>query len=156
MLFMLFVLFFLWGCTTEAPQTNLMSRHARVKQLARVTVYWANGKGSDSYTRQHRSATGIRLHDGYCAVDPKKIPYTSQVIYPDGGCDVAVDCGRDVINRKAARLAGRTLSEKNAIVIDKFFETKKEALKWAACHPLFIPLQVLPPSNAQNNEGSEW
>src|SRR5437667_12853955 len=30
--------------------------------LARVTVYWAGGgHGADHYTRQHKSATGLRL-----------------------------------------------------------------------------------------------
>jgi len=41
--------------------------------LARVTVYWARGgHGADRYTRQHKSATGLRLQQGHCAVDPKR------------------------------------------------------------------------------------
>ena len=158
---MLMVLFFLWGCA-EVPQ-NTAHHHAtkvghKQSLLARVTVYWANGKGSDRWTRQHRSATGVKLHNGYCAVDSHKIPYGSQVIYPDSTVDIAADTGTDVINRKAARKAGCTIYEKTALVIDKFFETRKEALNWAACHPLFIPLQILPPANAEppSNEGSNW
>src|SRR5256885_9328469 len=90
--------------------------------LARVTVYWAHGgRGADRYTRQHKSATGLRLHQGHCAVDPKKIPYGSRVVLPDGSALSAVDTGSAVRNRKAARKSGRTIHERNAVVIDKFF-----------------------------------
>src|SRR5216684_6225895 len=93
--------------------------------LARVTVYWAQGgHGADQYTRQHKSATGLRLRQGHCAVDPKKIPYGSRVVRPDGTTLAAVDTGSAVRNRKAARGSGRTTCERNAIVVDKFFENK--------------------------------
>src|SRR6266480_6503597 len=89
--------------------------------LARVTVYWAHGgRGADRYTRQHKSATGLRLQQGHCAVDPKKIPYGSRVVLPDGSALSAVEPGSAVRNRKAARRSGRTIHERNAIVIDKF------------------------------------
>src|SRR6186713_302732 len=89
--------------------------------LARVTVYWASGgKGSDRYTRKHKCATGLRLKAGHCAVDPAKIPYGSNVILPDGTSLAAVDTGTAVKNRKAARVLGRTPTEKNAVVIDRF------------------------------------
>src|SRR5215469_8296134 len=97
--------------------------------LARVTVYWARGgRGSDRYTRQHKSATGQRLQQGHCAVDPRRIPYGSKVVLPDGTALSAVDTGSAVRNRKAARKSGHTINERNAIVIDKFFETKQQAL----------------------------
>src|SRR5256885_12781613 len=90
--------------------------------LARVTVYWARGgRGADHYTRQHKSATGLRLHQGHCAVDPRKIPYGSRVLLPDGTTLAAVDTGSAVRNRKAARGSGRTAYERSAVVIDKFF-----------------------------------
>jgi hypothetical protein len=86
--------------------------------LARVTVYWARGGGGeDRYTRQHKSATGLRLQQGHCAVR----------------------------NRKAARRLGRTIPERNAIVIDKFFETKHQALAWANSNPPFVSVKVIPP-----------
>src|ERR1700719_1838456 len=114
--------------------------------LARVTVYWANGgRGADRYTRQHKSATGLRLHQGHCAVDPKKIPYGSRVVLPDGSALSAVDTGSAVRNRKAARRLGRTIPERNAIVIDKFFETKHQALAWANSNPPFVSVKVVPP-----------
>ena len=115
--------------------------------LARVTVYWARGgRGADRYTRQHRSSTGMRLRVGHCAVDPKKIPYGSKVVLPDGTTLSAVDTGSAVRNRKAARRAGRTSVEKNAVVIDKFFETKQQALAWANSNPPFVSVKVLPPN----------
>src|SRR5438067_6920127 len=114
--------------------------------LARVTVYWAHGgRGADRYTRQHKSATGLRLHQGHCAVDPKKIPYGSRVVLPDGTALSAVDTGSAVRNRKAARKLRRTSPERNAVVIDKFFETKRQALAWANSNPPFVSVKVIPP-----------
>src|ERR1700738_3029741 len=114
--------------------------------LARVTVYWAQGgHGADQYTRQHKSATGTRLRQGHCAVDPQKIPYGSRVVLPDGTSLSAVDTGTAVRNRKAARRSGRTNYERNAIVIDKFFETKRQALAWANSNPPFVSVKVIPP-----------
>src|SRR5262245_22187458 len=83
--------------------------------LARVTVYWpSEGSG--------RSAAwnAAQLREDDCAVDPKKIPYGSKVIFNDGECR-AIDTGPDVVKRKAARSCGRTAAERNAIVIDRFF-----------------------------------
>jgi len=115
--------------------------------LARVTVYWAKGgRGSDRYTRLHKSATGQRLQQGHCAVDPRRIPFGSHVVLPDGTTLHAVDTGTAVRNRKAARKAGRNNSERNAIVIDKFFETKRQALTWANSNPSFVNVKVIPPN----------
>jgi 3D (Asp-Asp-Asp) domain-containing protein len=114
--------------------------------LARVTVYWASGgAGSDACTREHKCSTGARLRSGHCAVDPKKIPYGSKVVFPDVTC-VAVDTGRDVINRKAARRCGQTTAQRNALVIDRFFETKGQALRWAKANPHFMTVRVLIPN----------
>jgi hypothetical protein len=126
--------------------------------LARITVYWARGgRGADSYTRQYKSATGLRLKQGHCAVDPRKIPYGSRVILPDGTALAAVDTGTAVQNRKAARRSGRTVGERSAVVIDKFFETRRQALAWANANPPFVKVRVvspnarpLPPPNITN------
>ena len=104
--------------------------------LARVTVYW-HGEGSGA----NAAWNGARLRDGHCAVDPKKIPYGSKVVFHDAEC-VAVDSGPAVVNRKAARLCGRSATERKAIVIDRFFETKQKALAWAKANPHFMVVQV--------------
>ena len=120
--------------------------HAREQSmLARITVYWASGgRGSDHWTRQHRCATGARLRPGHCAVDPRRIPYGSVVTLPDATL-VAVDTGSAVVSRKAARRAGRTALERNALVVDRFFETKAQALRWANQNPYFMLVRVSPP-----------
>jgi 3D (Asp-Asp-Asp) domain-containing protein len=111
--------------------------------FARITVYW-HREGSG----EHASWNGARMRDGHCAVDPKKIPYASKVVFPDAAC-VAVDSGPDVVNRKAARSCGRNAAERNAIVIDRFFDTKQEALAWAKAHPHFMTVRILMPGAKQ-------
>ncbi len=111
--------------------------------LARVTSYWANEGASGKY-----ASTGGRLRAGHCAVDPKRIPYGSKVVFPDGVC-TAVDTGPAVVNRKAARLCGRTASQLKAIVVDRFFETKLEAMAWTNAHPEFMTLQIVPPGSGR-------
>jgi 3D (Asp-Asp-Asp) domain-containing protein len=113
--------------------------------LARVTVYWASGGGgSDRWSRQHICSTGARLRAGHCAVDPRRIPYGSKVTLPDGPL-LAVDTGSAVVSRKAARRSGRTALERSALVIDRFFETKQQALNWANRNPYFMLVRVSPP-----------
>jgi 3D (Asp-Asp-Asp) domain-containing protein len=107
-----------------------------VTVLARVTSYWA-GEGSKF------ASTGRRLRPGHCAVDPKRIPYGSKVVFPDAVC-TAVDTGTAVVSRQAARLCGRTASELKAIVVDRFFETKREADTWTNAHSEFMMLRVVP------------
>jgi 3D (Asp-Asp-Asp) domain-containing protein len=122
-----------------------ISRAMEQSVLARVTVYWASGgRGSDRWTRRHICSTGQRLRAGHCAVDPRRIPYGSKVTFPDGTL-LAVDTGSAVRSRKAARRSGRTALERNAIVIDRFFETKQEALSWARRNPYFMFVRVSPP-----------
>jgi 3D (Asp-Asp-Asp) domain-containing protein len=109
--------------------------------LARVTSYWANEGASGKY-----GSTGARLHPGHCAVDPKRIPYGSKVVFPDRAC-TAVDTGSAVVSRKAARLCGRTASQLKAIVVDRFFETRREAMAWTNAHPEFMTLRVVSPGS---------
>jgi len=114
--------------------------------LARITVYW-HGEGSGN----HASWNNGRLHKGHCAVDPKKIPYGSKVVFPDATC-VAVDTGPDVINRKAARSSGRNAAERDAIVVDRFFDSRQEALAWIKAHPHFMTVRILTPSTKQGTK----
>ena len=104
--------------------------------LARVTVYWP-GEGSG----KSAAWNGAQLREDHCAVDPKKIPYGSKVIFNDCECQ-AVDTGPGVVNRKAARSLGRTTAERSAIVVDRFFDTRQRALAWENAHPHFMMLRV--------------
>src|SRR5437667_10131417 len=106
--------------------------------LVRVTTYWRE-------EGQSRAAwNGARLRNGHCAVDPKKIRYGSKILLGDEEL-IAVDTGPAVVNRKAARLSGRDEAERNAVVIDRFFETKSQAVAWEKSHPHFMKVQVLSP-----------
>src|SRR5262245_23878783 len=104
--------------------------------LARVTVYWP-GEGSG----KSASWNGARLREDHCAVDPKKIPYGSKISFGDAEC-MAVDTGPAVVKRKAARLCGRSAAERNAIVIDRFFDTRQRATVWQNTHPHFMMVRV--------------
>jgi len=120
---------FLFAASAFAAETSL---------LARITVYWP-GEG-----QLRACSNGARLRTGHVAVDPKRIPYGSHVVFPDLEC-VAVDSGPGVVNRTAARASGRTAAQRNAIVIDRFFESKQAALSWSAAHPQFMTVRVLAP-----------
>ena len=116
--------------------------------LARITVYWPFGGEP-----QCASSNGARLQNGHCAVDPKKIPYGSKVVFPDETC-VAVDSGPAVVSRVAARKSGKTLEQRAALVIDRYFETKKQAMAWVAEHPHFMTVRVLDPHH-QTDQASQ-
>ena len=109
--------------------------------LVRVTTYWRE-------EGQSRAAwNGARLRNGHCAVDPKKIRYGSKISL--GGEElIAVDTGPAVVNRKAARFSGRNEAERNAVVIDRYFETKSQAVAWGKSHPHFMKVRVLNPQSA--------
>ena len=116
--------------------------------LARITVYWR------SEGQLRACWNGMRLRDGHCAVDPKKIPYGSKVLFADATC-LAVDTGPAVVNRKAARSLGRTTAERNAIVIDRFFEKKQQAVSWARTHPHFMTVRIQTP-DSESKPNSAW
>ncbi len=109
---------------TDSPRMGICQR------FARVTAYWASE--GDYYTGRGLSATGVRLHDGLCAVDPNIIPYGSTVEIAGVGKYLAVDTGSAVIARLAAREGGHTSAERNAIVVDLFFESRRDGEKFAA------------------------
>jgi 3D (Asp-Asp-Asp) domain-containing protein len=106
--------------------------------LARVTTY-CREEG------EFRAAwNGARLRNGHCAVDPKKIPYGSRIQLGDEEL-IAVDTGPAVVSRKAARRSGRNAEERNAVVVDRYFETKSQAVAWEKSHPHFMKMRVLRP-----------
>jgi hypothetical protein len=115
--------------------------------LARITVYWP-GEG------QFRACSnGARLRAGHCAVDPKRIPFGSHVLFPDAAC-IAVDSGPAVVSRKAARVTGRTVAQRNAIVIDRFFESRAAALSWERTHPHFMTVRVVSAGSRDDSKKS--
>jgi len=108
--------------------------------IVRITTYWRD-------EGQLRAASNGRcLRNGHCAVDPKKIPYGSKIVLGDEEL-VAVDTGPAVVSRKAARLSGRTAAERNAVVVDRYFETKAQALAWERTHPHFVRVRIVPPES---------
>src|SRR5438045_8426628 len=115
-----------WACAAERPT------------LVGVTTYWRE-------EGQSRAAwNGARLRNGHCAVDPKKIRYGSKILLGDEEL-IAVDTGPAVVNRKAARLSGHNETERNAVVIDRYFEKKSQAVTWEKSHPHFMKVRVLKP-----------
>ena len=109
--------------------------------LVHVTCYWRNEKCG------HRAAwNGAHLRAGDCAVDPKKIPYGSTIIFPDVE-GVAVDTGPSVVSRKSARCNGRCAAEKNALVIDRFFESRDQALAWTKANGRFMTVCIVTPES---------
>ena len=109
--------------------------------LVRVTAYWKE-------EGQLRAAwNGARLRNGHCAVDPQKIRYGSKILLGDEEL-IAVDTGPAVVSRKAARLSGRNETERSAVVIDRYFETKSQAVAWEKSHPHFMKVRVLKPGAA--------
>jgi len=121
--------------------TIQMAYAAEQPTLARVTTY-CREEG------QFRAAwNGARLRNGHCAVDPKKIPYGSRIQLGDEEL-IAVDTGPAVVSRKAARRSGCNAAERNAVVVDRYFETKSQAVAWEKSHPHFMKVRVLSPRPA--------
>lgn len=117
-------------------------------RLARLTAYWA-GEG-DYYTGRGLSSTGVHLHQGHCAVDPRIIPYGSIVKIAGVGTYVAVDTGSAVISREAARETGHTSEERNALVVDLYFEHRRDGERFAANGPKFASITWQAPHTADN------
>jgi len=106
--------------------------------FVRLTVYWANGSGTDNDSAAKRSSTGRQLAQGVsAAVDPLVIPYLSRLEIPGIGIRFATDTGGAVKARTAS--AGRLP------IIDIFFENKEEALAAANKMRKEVNVKVYPP-----------
>jgi hypothetical protein len=121
---------------------------AEQQTLVRVTAYWRE-------EGQLRAAwNGARLRNGHCAVDPKKIRYGSRILL--GGEELtAVDTGPAVVSRKAARRSGRNAVERSAIVIDRYFEAKSQAVAWERSHPHFMNVRILSPGEVISKKSED-
>lgn len=93
-----------------------------------VTCYW---RGEDPDTSKLRSSSGRRLVSGRSlATDPRVFDYGTKLIIGNREW-VVVDTGTDVIARKASRANGH----KGVPVVDCFFNTEREAMRFLHALP---------------------
>jgi 3D (Asp-Asp-Asp) domain-containing protein len=106
-----------------------------ITKVARVTYYWPNNGGQVGT----QTSTGIKAVCGKsAAVDPKIIPYGSEIYIPKMGKTLkAVDTGSAVKNRTASKKLG-----KDNIVIDIFCGSKAEALRRIKKYPMFMEIKI--------------
>lgn len=122
---------------TEDRSSPVPGETKRIFPEARITVYWQN---SDTNTQALKSSSGVTLKNKrHVAVDPKLIPYGSEVRIEGWGTFIAVDTGAAVKKRTAARRMG-----KNVPVVDVFFLCKEEALRAARDKPAFSKIEIFP------------
>lgn len=101
----------------------------------RLTAYWAKGSDTDGWSAKRQSSTGATLKPNKSiAVDPRIIPFFSKVYIPNLGMRVAHDTGTDVIRKKA--------SGGKYPVIDIFFMTEKEAMRFVNNNPKIVKVAV--------------
>ena len=101
----------------------------------RLTAYWARGSDTDSWSAKRQSSSGATLKPNRSvAVDPRIIPYFSKLYIPNLGFRVAHDTGTAVINKKA--------SHGQYPVIDIFFMTEKEAMRFVNNNPKIVKVAV--------------
>jgi len=108
---------------------------AKKEIKVRLTAYWAKGSGTDSWSAKRQSSTGATLKPNRSvAVDPKVIPYFSKLYIPNLGFRFAHDTGTDVIRKKA--------SHGQYPVVDIFFMTEKEAMRFVNNNPKIVKVAV--------------
>ena len=101
----------------------------------RLTAYWARGSDTDSWSAKRQSSTGATLKPNRSvAVDPRIIPYFSKLYIPNLGFRFAHDTGTDVIRKKA--------SHGKYPVVDIFFMTEKEAMRFVNNNPKIVKVAV--------------
>lgn len=115
---------------------NFIKSNTPKKEIkVRLTAYWAKGSDTDSWSAKRQSSTGATLKPNKSvAVDPKIIPFFSKVYIPNLGMRVAHDTGTDVIRKKA--------SGGKYPVIDIFFMTEKEAMRFVNNNPKIVKVAI--------------
>ena len=112
-------------------KTNTPKKEIKV----RLTAYWAKGSDTDSWSAKRQSSTGATLKPNKSvAVDPRIIPYFSKLYIPNLGFRFAHDTGTDVIRKKA--------SHGKYPVVDIFFMTEKEAMRFVNNNPKIVKVAV--------------
>jgi len=113
----------------------IKSNTAKKEIKVRLTAYWAKGSGTDSWSAKRQSSTGATLKPNRSvAVDPRIIPYFSKLYIPNLGFRFAHDTGTDVIRKKA--------SHGKYPVVDIFFMTEKEAMRFVNNNPKVVKVAV--------------
>jgi len=113
----------------------IKSNTAKKEIKVRLTAYWAKGSGTDSWSARRQSSTGATLKPNKSvAVDPRIIPYFSKLYIPNLGFRFAHDTGTDVIRKKA--------SHGKYPVVDIFFMTEKEAMRFVNNNPKVVKVAV--------------
>lgn len=115
---------------------NFIKANTAKKEIkVRLTAYWAKGSGTDSWSAKRQSSTGATLKPNKSvAVDPRIIPYFSKLYIPNLGFRFAHDTGTDVIRKKA--------SHGKYPVVDIFFMTEKEAMRFVNNNPKIVKVAV--------------
>lgn len=115
---------------------NFIKTNTPTKEIkVRLTAYWARGSGTDSWSAKRQSSTGATLKPNKSvAVDPRIIPYFSKLYIPNLGFRFAHDTGTDVIRKKA--------SHGKYPVVDIFFMTEKEAMRFVNNNPKIVKVAV--------------
>jgi 3D (Asp-Asp-Asp) domain-containing protein len=115
---------------------NFIKSNTPKKEIkVRLTAYWARGSGTDSWSARRQSSTGATLKPNKSvAVDPRIIPYFSRLYIPNLGFRFAHDTGTDVIRKKA--------SHGKYPVVDIFFMTEKEAMRFVNNNPKIVKVAV--------------
>ena len=115
---------------------NFIKANTAKKEIkVRLTAYWAKGSGTDSWSAKRQSSTGATLKPNKSvAVDPRIIPYFSKLYIPNLGFRFAHDTGTDVIRKKA--------SHGKYPIIDIFFMTEKEAMRFVNNNPKVVKVAV--------------
>jgi 3D (Asp-Asp-Asp) domain-containing protein len=118
------------------PDDTLLKGTLPKKEIkVRLTAYWARGSDTDSWSAKRQSSTGATLKPNRSvAVDPKIIPYFSKLYIPNLGFRFAHDTGADVIRKKA--------SHGKYPVVDIFFMTEKEAMRFVNNNPKVVKVAV--------------
>jgi 3D (Asp-Asp-Asp) domain-containing protein len=115
---------------------NFIKSNTPKKEIkVRLTAYWARGSDTDSWSARRQSSTGATLKPNKSvAVDPRIIPYFSKLYIPNLGFRFAHDTGTDVIRKKA--------SQGKYPVVDIFFMTEKEAMRFVNSNPKIVKVAV--------------
>ena len=123
-------------CIKDEMVDNFIKSNTPKKEIkVRLTAYWAKGSDTDCWSAKRQSSTGATLKPNRSvAVDPRIIPYFSKLYIPNLGFRFAHDTGTAVINKKA--------SKGKYPVVDIFFMTEKEAIRFVNNNPKIVRVAV--------------